>query len=382
MKVQFEKDKVKTGIQKAISIMPSKTGAAVLRSLWIKAENDTITFFSTDANIEFSGSYPAHVKEPGFIGVQGQIFYGLLSTCEGNIDLSIKEGDGSVRLKHSAGVCKLPVMSPNWFEEMKPYPNNPSVYWAGDMIKEIIDKIFFSINDDFTTLDALSCLYITKNGPKIDICGLNGHLFAMYSIVHDQIYQSISDDGVLIQKTYLPQIKKWLTNDDIELNFTETSVFFKNSNNEHLTVPRAVNLQFPDYMNFLNRLTKGFSTLRLNKKDFIRTLNRILTVDTSPDSSTELNISENNNVIECHANNESTGEVSEQISIQYDGSIRKISFRTKDLLSVIEHFESDEIEMKLTSELGPCGFYGDEDPFYQVVLMPLQTLEKSHIEEN
>ncbi|MBQ7607998.1 MAG: DNA polymerase III subunit beta [Desulfovibrionaceae bacterium] len=378
MRITFAKEKIFTGIQKAISIIPSKSGAAALRCLWLKAEDGAVTLFSTDSNLEFTGTYPCEVAEPGFIGIQGQIFQGLVSTCKGDIEMTYNEGDGFVTLRHSSGVCKLPIMSLNWFQEVKPFPTSLPVYWSGEMIKEVIDRISFCINDDTTMMDALSCLYITRRDGKIDICGLNGHLFAMYSIINEQLQDHLPEPGVLIQKPYLTPLNKWLSNTDIELNFANNTIFFKNDNNEILSIPLVVNYEFPDYMNFLQRIQEGHSTLTVNKSDISRALNRISTVNNDAESCTDLFISEDKNFIDCSANIENTGEVLEKIAITYDGDIRKISFRTRNLIAVLNHFESKEIKIKMTSDVGPCSFEGEEDLFYNVVLMPVQTVEKSY----
>ena len=59
-----KKENIIEGLQKAAGIIPTRAGAAYLRSLWIKAEGEVLTIMATDANIEFTGTYPADVKEP------------------------------------------------------------------------------------------------------------------------------------------------------------------------------------------------------------------------------------------------------------------------------------------------------------------------------
>ena len=67
-----KKENIIEGLQKAAGIIPTRAGAAYLRSLWIKAEGEVLTIMATDANIEFTGTYPAEVKEPGLVGVNGR----------------------------------------------------------------------------------------------------------------------------------------------------------------------------------------------------------------------------------------------------------------------------------------------------------------------
>ena len=74
--VVFKEDVIE-GLQKAANIIPAKTGAAYLRSIWLKAENGLLNVLSTDSNIEFRGQYTADVKEEGLAGVQGRAFVDL-----------------------------------------------------------------------------------------------------------------------------------------------------------------------------------------------------------------------------------------------------------------------------------------------------------------
>ena len=383
MKVTFNKDTVITGLQKAIAIMPPKTGAAFLRTVWIIAENDSVTFQSTDANIEFTGTYGADVEEPGMVGVQGQIFHGLISNCLGQLQLSYKEDDNTLYLTHSNGVCKLPVVTKNWFQEMAKFPEDNAIDWTGDFLQTAINKVIYCIDDE-SSLDALTCLLIkpreNKDG-KIDICGLNGHQFAMFSFVHEKMLEKIPSEGLLIQRIYLPQISKWLNKDEISINFTDKRIFFKNKINEIFSVPR-VNYEFPDYNNFLSKLeVDDVSHLHLNRSDLKGALNRISTVNTDIKNCTDFYISEEKNVIDCYAKGESSGEVSEKFNIQYDGNIRKITFRTKDLLTILDHFGSENLTMRITTDEGPCGIEGDDDIDYLVVIMPIKTIETSYESE-
>ena len=51
-----KKENIIEGLQKAAGIIPTRAGAAYLRSLWIKAEGEVLTIMATDANIEFTGT--------------------------------------------------------------------------------------------------------------------------------------------------------------------------------------------------------------------------------------------------------------------------------------------------------------------------------------
>ncbi|MBR3664382.1 MAG: DNA polymerase III subunit beta [Desulfovibrio sp.] len=381
MKLILNTERVIGGIQKALSVIPTKTGAAFLRALWIKAEGDRVSFYSTDASIEFMGTYPAEVIEEGIIGVQAQIFYGLMSTCRENVKLEHKEADGTVSIVHKNGRCKLPVMSSDWFQQLQSFPETDSIVWRGDFFKLIVDKISYCIKES-NDITAFYCIYFNKNSDnKIDICSLNGHQFSMLRFQHDDFFVKIPDKGILIQKNYLALIAKIIGNEEININFSENRLFVKNNFNEIISIPLS-NFDFPNYSNFLGRLAdESISTLKINRKDLLEALNRISTINNDNTSCTDFFFSENNDYITCSGVADNYGEVSEKINIQYNGNIKKITFRTIEIINIIEHFDSEELILHLTSDEGPCSFEGKDDPFYVVVVMPIRTREVTYEEQ-
>lgn len=79
--------------------------------------------------------------------------------------------------------------------------------WSGDFLQDVLDKVAFCISDD-DAMDAIACLCMKpgENG-HIDVCGLNGHQFALVSFTHDDLAARLPAEGMLIQKKYLQDIK-------------------------------------------------------------------------------------------------------------------------------------------------------------------------------
>ena len=56
MFLTVKKEDIIEGLQKAAGIIPTRAGAAYLRSLWIQAEENALTIMATEATIEFIGA--------------------------------------------------------------------------------------------------------------------------------------------------------------------------------------------------------------------------------------------------------------------------------------------------------------------------------------
>ncbi|MDR3362863.1 MAG: DNA polymerase III subunit beta [Desulfovibrio sp.] len=380
MKCTITKETIIEGLQKAGSIIPSKTGAAYLRTLWLKAEQNNLYVMSTNADIEFTGCYSAQTSEEGLIGVQGRAFVDLVRQLpSGELTFTLDAASESLIIEQGRRRYKLSVSNAEWFQKFSDFPVENAVVWSADFFQEILDKVDFCISED--AVDGLGCLHMKPVGNgRIDVCGLNGHQFALISFINDDLAALLPEEGILVQKKYIQDIKKWLGSDEIELNLTEKRLYLRTLNGkEMLCLPRS-SYTYPDYTAFTARLSEpGAKIMTLNRKDGIDALSRILIFNTEIDRSTCINIQQNEALFS--AQGQDVGSAAENLEIAYDGDIFQIAFPTRHLLDVLGHFASTEVEMTLTGVEGPCGVRGANDPEYLVIIMPMKITEDTYYTE-
>lgn len=254
MKLIVNKEQIIEGLQKAAAIIPAKAGAAYLRSVWLKAEEGSLSVMSTDANIEFTGRYPAEVSEPGLIGVQGRAFVDLVRQLPtGVLNLTLDEASGNLLLEQGRRVYKLPVSGSEWFQNFSEFPAENVVTWSGDFLQDVLDKVTFCISDD-DAMDAIACLCMKpgENG-RIDVCGLNGHQFALVSLPMTN-WPRACPHGILIPEKIFAGYQKMAGLDEIELNITDKRLYLRSLDGaETLSLPRAA-YEYPDYNVFMDKL--------------------------------------------------------------------------------------------------------------------------------
>ncbi len=383
MILQVNKEEIIEGLQKASGIIPTKTGAAYLRSLWMKAEDGTLTLMATDANIEFIGVYPANITENGLTGINGRNFVDLIRRLpSGELRFTIDgAGATSMIVEQGRRTYKLPSNDPTWFQALAPFPQEGAVLWSGDIFQDMIDRVFFCISDQ-EDADAIGCMYIKPlNDGKIDVCGLNGHQFALASFVHDDLAKLLPSEGIIIQRKYVSELRKWLSGDEIEINITEKRLFLRSGNgHETLSLPLATTYTYPDYTIFLERLkNEGTSNCIVDRKEMLEALDRIALFNSDNDICTYFDISAQEVILSAQGQN--TGSANESLEIRYDGSIERIAFPTKNLMEILGHYSSQELKLAFTSAEGPCGISGNDDPEYTVIIMPMKITEQNYYTE-
>jgi len=381
MKLTVNKEQIIEGLLKAAAIIPAKAGAQYLRSIWLKAEEGSLSVMSTDANIEFTGRYPAEVSKPGLIGVQGRAFVDLVRQLPtGVLHLTLDEASGNLLIEQGRRTYKLPVSGAEWFQNFSAFPAENAVTWSGDFLQDILDKVTFCISDD-DAMDAIACLCMKPRGNgRIDVCGLNGHQFALVSFTHDELAERLPESGMLIQKKYLQDIKKWLGVDEIELNITDKRLYLRSLDGaETLSLPRAAH-EYPDYNIFMSKLaSEDMHPMTLARKETIEALGRILIFNTESDRCTYMDLTAGEALLS--AQGQDVGSANESLEVTYNGDIKRIAFPTRNLLDVLGHFVSAKIDMMLTGSEGPCGIRGGDDTDYTVIIMPMKVSETTYYSE-
>ena len=374
------KEEIIEGLQRAANIIPQRTGAAYLRSIWLKAEQGRLELLSTDSNIEFRCSYTADVREERLVGVQSRAFVELLRRLpEGQVSVKVDESSTLLHIEHGRRKYRLPVNDATWFQKFSDFPEEGAIVWSGYFFQEIIERISYCSGDEGS--DALAWLFLKPAGKgRIEAAGMNGHQFAMIGFSHDDLFSLLPPEGVLMQKKYLNEMKKWLGDEEILVNISEKRFFVRSlKRSESLSLPLS-SYQYPDYGVFLSRLTgEGVSTLKLSRVEAQDALLRIAIFNTDSNRCTYFDFSEKEAVLS--ATGQDLGSASESLDVVYKGTIPKIAFPTNNLLTILEHYASPELVLTLTGSEGPCGIRGKNDDEYLVIIMPMKILEDVNFSE-
>lgn len=381
MFLKVRKEDVIDGVLKAANITPAKTGAAYLRTVWLKAENEALSILSTDSSLEFVGAYPAVVGEGGLVGVQGKKFCDLMRRLPpGEITLKVDAKAQILLIEQGRRKYKLPTSESSWFQDFTAFPDDKAVFWSGDFLKEIIERIAYCIADD-EDLTGMNCIkFAAVENDDVEICGLNGHQFALFRFTNADIHVALGQDGLLISKKYLLEIRKWLTNDEIEFSLSDKRLFLRTENRKEIFSLPLKTYVFADYRSFINKYKDRFcATLIVDRHELTDALDRIFVFNTEINKAAVFELGPEE--LSLCSQGQDVGEGREQISVQYNGTLSKIAMPTKIILEVIGHFVSDTLTFSFVGPSEPCRITGKDDPNYMVLTMPVEVTEAIYYSE-
>ena len=298
----------------------------------------------------------------------------------GEIILRLDAETGNLLIEQGRRKYKLPVNDTTWFQNFSDFPEERSVFWSGDFLQELIDKLSFCISDE-DTMEAIAC-FSMKPMPdqRIECCGLNGHQFAMQSFLNDELHAMLPEDGILVQKKYLAELKKWLGGDEIELNIDNKRLSFRTGDKREMFSLPLSYYQYPDYNNFLTKLDlPDVATLEVDRKGMIEALDRLLIFNTDNNRCTYFTF--NGDEVELSSQGQEVGTANEPLEAQFSGDLKKIAFPTRNLIEILNHYQSETLRFLLTGAEGPCGLKGNDDPDYTVIIMPMKIVEETYYSE-
>ena|SRR6056297_3167490 len=380
MKCNINKEEIHEGFQKAANIIPTRTGAAFLRTIWLDCKNEKLTIMSTDSSLEFTGTYPCQIDEEGFLGVPGRHFYDLFKKLPpGQIRLRDDPDTKTLLLEQGRRKYKIPTYDPSWFDNFTPFPESSFIAWSGEFLKELIDRTSFCIADEKEENMHYLKFSPLNDNQTIETCALNGFQFAMQRFKHQDMVSLLNGEEILIAKPYVLELKKWLTSQAINFTLNENRLFFANTaKNEQLSLP--INFDtFPSYEVFLSYFDDQVSTMTIDKEELLDSLARISIFNTETERCSYFVFNDQELVIYSQAHD--TGEATETIPIQFEGKLEKIIFPTRNVIDVLNHFNSQQLSFEFTSENGPCKISGTEDQNYVVIIMPVKIEEETYYTE-
>ncbi|SMP37995.1 DNA polymerase III, beta subunit [Desulfonatronum zhilinae] len=377
MKFLIQREEILPALQQAAQITSVKTGAVYLRSTWLKVENDQLRIMATDSNIEFFGVFSPQVREDGLVGVNGRHLYDLIRKLHpGELQFLVEEEAKNLVIKQNKRKYVLPINENYWFQPLSVFPEENAVSLSGETLSTIIDKVSYSVSDD-DTLQAFNCMllkYAAKD-QKVDFCGLNGHQLALCKLEHEGLQNLLPEQGILISKKYLHELKRMIPLKEIELNIQNNRFYCRSvDHKENISLPLSL-YEYPDYNQLLAKhAAPDPSGMDVDRRGLVDALDRILIFNTENSMCTFFEFSEG--MVQMDVQSEEKGEAKEFLDVVFQGNLKKIAFPTRDMIEILSHFETDQIHFHFTSPDGPCFIEDINDPDYKVLIMPMQISEE------
>jgi DNA polymerase-3 subunit beta len=378
MLVTLRKEDIVDGLLQATSITPTRTGAAYLRTVWLHAENGTLTVSATDSSLEFCGTYPAEVERAGTLGAQGKYLADLVRKLPpGPMSLRANPGESVLHLTQGPRSYKLAVSDPAWYQPTTPFPQGPTAPIDGHELRHILDRILFCVADD-DTLGSMTCLKITAQDEQVEFCGLDGLKIALATVEHPELAQALAPE-LLAPKKYLQDLRKWLPEGPVEIARQGTRLFVRTQDRrETMSLPLR-DLPFYDYRNLLSSVESSYQGhVTVDREELLDSLDRIAIFATDNNYVAVFDVQQETLTVSTPGHE--TGAGMEPLPCQAQGQFDTFSLAARPIMDILSRFSSPQITIHFADYRSLIRITGVDDPGYSVSIMPVVIEEEVYYE--
>jgi DNA polymerase-3 subunit beta len=357
-------------LQQIGGVIGSNSVLSVLEDFLFELQGNTLSLSASDletmmrVEIEVNDS-----TSNGKICIPSKILTEYLKNLPDQpITFNINEEDRSVEINSDYGKYKIGGDSADDFPK-EPIPTDASSFSISSIgLLESINKTIFAVSND-TLRPAMTGVYFQMESTgNINFVATDAHRLVQFTRSGLDIK---SDDGFIVPRKGLQQIKNVIPSEDtaLEISYNSSHIFI--SNNKLRLSCRLVDARFPDYKAVIP--TGNPYNMVVNRTDLISALKRLSIFASKTTSQVVFDIVGNSLTINAQ-DIDFSYEGRETMSCQYSGEDMKIAFNAKLMIELVSNLDGDEVQLELSTPtragiFRPVEKTDDEDLL--MLLMPL-----------
>jgi DNA polymerase-3 subunit beta len=344
----------------------TKTTMPILTYIYLKGENDTLYLQSNNLEIGLSLSIPVILEEKGEVCLPGELFVDIVNKLPSvTLEFSVNERN---RATIHAGYSDIEIQgeSAEEFPKLSLENIDPKIYISRENFMKGIKQTIFAAAEDEIKQVLTGILIESKDG-YINFVAVDGHRLSLVKIP-----SSIEIQSAIIPAKSLKEFQRIaskIKTQDIGISLLDSQILFK-CDSIYFT-SRLLQGQFPAYDKIIpTDFSIGF---RCKREELLEVLER-MEVFASADQTNTVKISVSTNEVVLSSLTSERGAGREIIPAEVFGSEERleIGFNVEYLMEPLENLDSEDIELKFTSDLGPALIRIPDDETYIYVLMPVR----------
>ena len=370
MQFEINRDKLLKSLSIAHNIIERRNTIPILANVLIEIKNKILNIVATDLDIVFREEISdLKIEKEGSTTTSATVLYDLLRKLPPNLDVRF-DLQSENKLKISAKNSKfnllcLPVDNfPNFTDnfETKPFA------LEGKQFLSLLNKTKISMSND-ETRHYLNGIFIhaTASNKSAYLTGVatDTHRLSSSSMLLKNVENFkpfILPKKTVLQLCNLLQDKS----ESVHLYVGDTKIQFKIGNST--IVSKFIDGKFPDYEKVVPK--NNGKILNVNVKDFINSIERVITVSIDRKEGVKLTLDKNS--IQLFVNSSSSGEGKENLAADYNSDNLTISFNARYLLDIASEIQDEKLIMNLNDAISPVLIQDDSDKQSYYVIMPMK----------
>jgi DNA polymerase III subunit beta len=355
------------------NVLGKKSSITILENVHISTENESIEMTATDLQMGIKITLPAEIISKGKITIPAKKLFEIVRES-GSSHIHIEEKDNLwVNITADQSDYNLAGMSADDYPSFPEYEEDNLVVIESDFMANLIEKTAYSIatkeeDNQFELRGSLLESEKKDDSFLLKMASSDSHRLSLMQQKIDNIGELKLKEVTLIPKTGISEIRKICDNyEKIAIGCDEKQFIVKTENS--ILLIRLLEGEFPGYSGILEVVSKD-NPLFIDKKLFLSALKRINLFSEDEFSTIQFQIEKGK--LKLSSESLDYGNGKDEIDIDYNGEKLVLGFNGRYFIDTLQVMKSEKITAYIDTEKSPFMIYGDDDPGFLSIIMPMK----------
>lgn len=355
-----EVKELKNALNKLVGVVSLDKTQSVLDHIKIVTEDKAVKLIATDTEIQIEKIINAKINKDGEGLVVGKKFCEFVSklTCE-QVEITQDE-PGSLKIKYDDSETILPSADVNKFPKLIEISSNEKFDIKMSDLKELIEKVDFSLSTESNRPVLNGCLFEIENG-KIKAVALDGYRIAIATC---EIKNKEINKKILIHGRQLKEIKKILDSNDEEITFIISS---DKICIDLLHTKIISQLMREEFINYKNVIPEAKATeIIVQKKEFENTIQRVEVINRDVrNNDVCLTVKEQHLGISAQS---LYGTINEKLPVSVTGIDQKVNLSIRFIIDCLKVIKEEELIIGIATSTKPILIRNKENTWNYIIV--------------
>jgi DNA polymerase III subunit beta len=370
MQFSIKRDILLKSLNLVQGVVEKKNTLEILSNVLLEAKDKKIKIVATDLDLVFFDEIEnVNIIEEGSTTTSATILFDILRKISANSEIKFElKTENKLRLKSDNSDFNLKCLPVDSFPNFSDNFDENEITLKCSKLLKLLNKTKISISNDDTRhyLNGIF-LHLTESGANTYLTGVatDSHRLSSSSI---EIDGAKNFNSLILPKKTVFQLCNLLQENDgnIAVKIGESKIQFQIGNTK--LTSKVIDGKFPDYRKVVPEGNN--KTLVVLSKDFIESIERVITVSLDRKEGVKIVINKEN--IKLSVNSTNSGDGNETIKANYNSEDITISFNSKYLIDIASEVEDKHLKINMKDSISPVLIEDNSDKNSYYVIMPMK----------
>ena len=369
MKAVIKTSELRGALGKILSVVENKAARPNLAYALVEADDKSLSLSATNVEVSSKAIVKGRVENAARFCVDAKKLSDILREMpEGSVEMELK--DNSLGIKMGEIFYSLLTHPGEGFPNLSFEHPNKIFSLRVEQLQDIITKVSHAISVDETRGIHLNGIYLSRVDGKLRGVATDGHRFAMLDTEIPWNDDGILENGVIIPKKGVSELKKMTEYDKdttVSLSVDDASLYSSVGDGYFVNV-RLVPREYPNYKNIIPE--RSSFAVGVDKMSLLDAVRRIKIMSSEKSHGVKMLLSRGE--MQISTNNPGLGNANEKIPIKFDEEDVEIGFNARYLIDSLSVFDGGDVDIKFDNSTLPVVLSSSGQPNYLGIVMPLK----------